>query len=121
VSAPLPPADLESRDPEIVTLAERVVVERFFTAAFSPIYFDRSLGGRLNAPDGSYGVIYAAEQLRGAFAETFLREPGRTLLSLDLIRQKGRARLVEVESLKMDIDQDWFWEVAVQYGVGLAP
>ena len=196
MSAPsLPPPDLASRRPEIVTLARGVIIERFFPAAFDPIYFDRSDKGRLNAPDGSYGVLYAAEQLRGAFAETFLRKPGRTLLPLDLIRQKARVRLritrklrlirlggfglgrlgatAEVvhgglpydapqawskalrdhptkpdgiaytarhddeaicyalfdrapvclveESRHMDIDQDWFWQLAEIYGVGLAP
>lgn len=37
----------------------------------------------VNAPDGSYGVLYSAQSLRGAFAETFLRQPGKTLLARD--------------------------------------
>lgn len=93
MSAPLPPADLANRSPEIITLAQGAIIERFFPIGFDPIYFDRSDKGRLNAPDGSYGVLYAAAQLRGAFAETFLRVSGRTLLPLDLIRQKARVRL----------------------------
>jgi hypothetical protein len=64
VSALLPPADLASRSPEILTLGQDSIVERFFTAAFPPIYFDRTVGGRLNAPNGSYGVLYVAEQIR---------------------------------------------------------
>jgi hypothetical protein len=63
----------------MVSLAKGAIVQRFFSAAFDPIFFDRSAGSRLNAPDASYGVLYAAEEIRGAFAETFLREPGRTL------------------------------------------
>lgn len=47
--------------------------------------------GRLNAPDGSYGVLYTAHSRRGAFAETFLREPGRTLLARDLIDSRAYA------------------------------
>ncbi|RXT37484.1 hypothetical protein B5V01_29170 [Mesorhizobium erdmanii] len=30
-------------------------------------------------PNASYGVLYAARETSGAFAETFLRAPGRTL------------------------------------------
>jgi hypothetical protein len=101
VSAPLPPADLASRKPAIVTLAQDVIIERFFTAAYAPIYFGRTQKGRLDAPDGSYGVLYAAEQLQGAFAETFLREPGRTLLPLDLIRRTARVRFQITRKLKL--------------------
>jgi RES domain len=188
VNAPLPPADLASRTPLMVTLAPGIIVERFFRAALDPIHFDRTNKGRLNAPDGSYGVLYTAQKLRGAFAETFLRQPGRTLLPLDLISQKARVRLritrmgiglgrlgataevvhgglpykvpqawskalrdsfpksdgiaytarhddeavcyalfdhdpvsVVEASRDMNIDQDWFWQVAEPYGVGLAP
>jgi hypothetical protein len=57
VSAPLPPPDLALRDPVLVPLEAGEIVHRFFTAGFDPIYFDRSRDGRLNAPDGSYGVV----------------------------------------------------------------
>jgi hypothetical protein len=171
------------------------VVERFFAAERDPIHFDRSRSGRFNAPDGSYGVLYTSATLRGAFAETFLREPGRTLLPIDLVRRKARARLKTTCALKlvklggvglgrlgataevahgglpydvpqawskaihdhptrpdgiayrarhdddafcyalfgrgpvavrevsrdMSLDQDWFWDIAHRYGVGLAP
>ncbi|WP_244553078.1 RES family NAD+ phosphorylase [Bradyrhizobium erythrophlei] len=69
------------------------VVHRFYTAGYEPIFFDPSLLGRLNAPDGGYGVLYVAEKTSGAFAETFLRTPGRTLIDADLLRRKGYARL----------------------------
>ncbi len=58
----------------------------------TPIHFNRTPSdGRFNAPDGDYGVLYAAEGLGGAFAEAFLREPGRTQLPLDYVRKKGLA------------------------------
>lgn len=69
------------------------VVHRFYTAEYEPIFFDPSLLGRLNAPDRSYGVLYVAEKTSGAFAETFLRTPGRTLIDADFLRRKGYARL----------------------------
>ena len=65
---------------------------RFYSRGRNPIFFDRSSRGRLNSPDGSYGVLYAAEQTNGAFAETFLRSPGRRLLPEDLIQKKSASR-----------------------------
>lgn len=48
---------------------------------------------RLNSLDASFGVLYAAKQLSGAFAETFLRESGRTLLAIDFIAKKALVSL----------------------------
>lgn len=76
-------------------------LHRFFTSAFPPIHFDRSDRGRFNDPAGKYGVLYAAESQRGAFAETFLREPGRTLLAPDFIAKKGYVRLVATRPLRL--------------------
>ena len=93
MTAPLPPPDLALRDPALITLEAGEILHRFFTAAYEPIHFDRSRDGRLNAPDASYGVLYTAEDARGAFAETFLREPGRTLIPSDLLARKAYVRL----------------------------
>jgi len=93
VTAPLPPPNLQARALEYVNLSAGAVIERFYNNAHEPLYYDRSLLGRMNAPDASYGVLYAAADLNGAFAETFLRTPGRTLLPLDLIQRKSRVGL----------------------------
>ncbi len=90
---PYPPADLDTRTPHFIELPENAVLHRFYTARFNPIFFDRSLDGRLNAPDGAYGVLYASKTEAGAFAETFLRQPGRTLIPTDLLALKAYARL----------------------------
>jgi hypothetical protein len=195
VSAPQPPSDLASRDPDLVKLPAGAVLHRFYTAAYEPIFFDPGLTGRLNAPDGSYGVLYCAEKTSGAFAETFLRTPGRRLIDADFLRRKGYVRLQvrsELSLIKLagpglailaataevvhgglpydgpqawskalfghpvsahgiayyarhddealcyaifdrasasiaelgreaDLDQDWFWKLALTYKVGIAP
>ncbi len=192
---PLPPADLVRRNPLVTTLSRGSLLHRFHSKPHAPIHFDRSQGGRFNAPDGQYGVLYAATAREGAFAETFLRVPGRTLISLELVKAKAYAQIsvsrpvriirlagpglarvgataevchtsqsygvpqawsralhdhplaadgiaysarhddqaecialfdrsadaLNVARHQRDIDQDWFWQLAEQYGIGLAP
>jgi hypothetical protein len=93
VTRPLPPANIATRTPRLVRIKAGATLHRFFTQAFEPVHFDRSPDGRLNAPDGSYGVLYAAETVNGAFAETFLRQPGRQQIPSDLLARKAQVRL----------------------------
>jgi hypothetical protein len=101
VTAPLPPDDLDRRRPRLVRLRRGTIVHRFYTAEYDPIFFDTSRLGRLNAPDGSYGVLYAVREPFGAFAETFLRVPGRTLIDTDLLRRKAYVRLEITADLEL--------------------
>jgi hypothetical protein len=101
VRGPLPPADLDRRLPELVKLPAGQEVHRFYTAKWEPIFFDRSTEGRFNAPDASYGVLYTAKETNGAFAETFLRTPGRTLIDADLLKRKAYVRLLFERDLNM--------------------
>jgi hypothetical protein len=82
----------------------------FYSRAKEPIYFDPSKTGRFNSPDRSFGVLYAAKRINGAFAETFLREVGRTPLPSDLVMKKGLVRLRSRRALRL----------ANLYGPGLA-
>jgi len=93
VSAPRPPDNVASRRPRLFRLRAASIVHRFYTAEYEPIFFDPSREGRLNSPDGSYGVLYAAREAHGAFAETFLRRPGQTLIDQGLLGRKAYARL----------------------------
>ena len=101
MSAPLPPSDLARRRPRLDRLPRGTVVHRFYTAGYDPVFFDSSRLGRLNAPDGSYGVLYAAREVYGAFAETFLRVPGRTLIDAGLLRRKAYVRLEIASDLRL--------------------
>lgn len=93
MSGPFPPADLDRRQPDLLKLPAGENLHRFYTAKREPIFFDSSTDGRFNAPSASYGVLYAARERDGAFAETFLRNPGRTLIDIDLLIRKGYVRL----------------------------
>jgi hypothetical protein len=76
-------------------------VHRFYAAGYQPIFFDASSEGRLNSPDGGYGVLYAARETFGAFAETFLRKPGRTLIDPGLLQGKAYVRLEITNDLNL--------------------
>jgi hypothetical protein len=101
VSSPLPPPDLHERRPDLIELPAGEKLHRFYTAQWEPIYFDKSTMGRFNAPDGSYGVLYAAKEPAGAFAETFLRTPGRTLIDLEFLQRKAYVRLAASRELRL--------------------
>lgn len=96
MTAPLPPPDIATRRPKIVALPKGRPLHRFHTYGpnrFGPLFFDTTLSGRLNAPDGRYGVLYTAERRAGAFAESFLRKPGAQVLDSALMAIKAHAEL----------------------------
>jgi hypothetical protein len=101
LTAPRPPPDLPARALDEIGLSAGALVHRFYSNAFAPVFYDRSRLGRMNAPHGEFGVLYAAESLAGAFAETFLRISGRTLLPLDLVRRKSLIRLRLTRPLRL--------------------
>ncbi|GAA3102803.1 hypothetical protein GCM10010520_54930 [Rhizobium viscosum] len=101
MTVPLPPADLHSRNPKMVSIPVGFNLHRFYTAIYEPVFFDRSTSGRFNAPDGSFGVLYVAQLVNGAFSETFLRSPGNTLIDSAFLRRKGYVRLETVSPLKL--------------------
>ena len=101
MSGPPPPPDLHRRSPDILDVPAGSKLHRFYTAAYDPIYFDRSKSGRFNAPDGSSAVLYCAMNVAGAFAETFLRTPGRTLIDPGFLRKKAYVWLAVVAPLRL--------------------
>lgn len=99
---PRPPADLAKRKPLLRSLPVGSALHRFYSKAHDPVHFDQSSGpgtSRFNAPDGAYGVMYGSEGREGAFAETFLRTPGATLLSMKQIASKGFAQFTTTREL----------------------
>lgn len=99
--APLPPPDLASRSPRLLVLPPGTALHRFHAAAFEPVFFDRSRLGRMNAPDGRYGVLYAALTREGAFAETFLRTPGLRLIDGARLHARAYVELVTTDELRL--------------------
>lgn len=100
MTVPLPPHDLDARDPLLVEIPKGTTLHRFYTAAYDPIFFDKSTLGRFNAPDASYGVLYVSDRAAGAFAETFLRAPGRTLIDTAVLSRKAYVQVATNRSLR---------------------
>lgn len=98
---PRPPANLASRRPSEVILRPGDLIHRFHTAIYEPLFFDRGRAGRLNDPADVYGVLYGSKEPHGAFAETFLRVPGRTQLPDDLLAQKAYVQWRVTRELKL--------------------
>ena len=101
MTRPFPPSNLPSRSPRIETIARGQTIYRFFNSSKAPIYFDRSKEGRLNSPNGLYGVLYAAVEVHGAFAESFLRQPDRQIIPMDLVQAKALVRLTATRDLTL--------------------
>lgn len=55
----------------------------------SAIYFDRSGKGRFDSPRAAYGILYAGQNQRGAFIETFGRTLGVRTVSGTALQQRN--------------------------------
>ncbi|MDQ6674543.1 MAG: RES family NAD+ phosphorylase [Chloroflexota bacterium] len=71
----------------------------------SPLYFGKACIYRFDDPLGQYGVLYAADQLAGAFIETFGRAVGQHLIAVRELRERHLAtvrarRLLQLVDLR---------------------
>jgi hypothetical protein len=95
---PLPPANLAGRKLSLHVCPARTRLARIHSASRDPLFFGPAAGShprsRWDAPAGEFLVCYLAEEPHVAFAETFLREPGATVI--ETVDLAARA-LAEVE------------------------
>jgi hypothetical protein len=82
---------------------------RIHRTLHAPVFFSpgptRSPLGRFDSASGDFGVLYAAESLAGAFAETVLRNPARRLIGMAEIESRslaviGTERVVKLVDLR---------------------
>lgn len=74
---PDPPAGFGSLEFPLEWLPPEARLWRFHSSSHGAIYFGHEVLGRFDDPQGEFGVLYAAQDIEGAFAETFgrLRDP----------------------------------------------
>jgi hypothetical protein len=96
----VPHALLATRALPLDLLESGRLLFRIHATVHEPIYFGRAasqrLSGRWDAPDQGYGVCYLADAAHPyvAFAERFLREPGRTLIPESELRRASLTTLI---------------------------
>ena len=98
---PLPPADLVTRDLPIEEVPAGTTFVRIHRSALGALHFGVSGDNRFDDLDGRYGVCYAARSLRGAFAETCLRELGARLVPLSRLAGRSATTLRTATKLRL--------------------
>lgn len=98
---PEPHADLAVRSPLLYTLEEGTVVYRLYRADRDALYFGRTGDNRFDAPDGSFGVLYAGEDEYCSFIETCGQVTGVPSVSGAYLDQRQLAEMKVMESMKL--------------------
>lgn len=96
----LPPTDFAKRALPVEQV--NTVWQRIHAADYDPVYFNATTAGRWNAPDGSFGVLYLAVTLAGAFVETFCHATGPDLsISRSYVKTRTWATLGFARPLRL--------------------
>jgi hypothetical protein len=89
---PDPPGHLAASRLPIVELRPATLF-RVHQSRYGALYFNRDADQRFNAPDGSYGVLYAGETERCAFIETAGQDVGPRIVSRRWLAARAMATL----------------------------
>lgn len=96
---PEPPADLADCKPLILRLEPGAVIYRIYDAAGDALNFGQRAANRFDAPDGSYGVLYAAADEHACFAETCFAGAGSPSVTGAFLRSRRIVALNVVRAL----------------------
>ena len=97
---PVPPADLSHRPLPLHTLEPGSSLFRIHQSSRGPKYFGRSGMWRFDAPDASYGTLYAGHRPEVSFAETMLRGLGTLVASAELA-SRALCRFTVVQPVRL--------------------
>jgi hypothetical protein len=98
---PEPHADLAKRSPLLYNLEEGTVIYRLHRADRDPIHFGKTGDNRFDAPDGSYGVLYAGEDEYCCFIETCGQVTGVASVSGAYLDQRNLAEITVTQSMSL--------------------
>jgi RES domain len=96
---PGPPADLASRD--VPVLEYDGILFRTHNIRRHPVYFGKAALYRFDAPDGSYGVLYAGRDPFCAFIETMARIPGHRIVTTAELKDRALSELRPTRPLRL--------------------
>jgi hypothetical protein len=94
-----PPHDLNERELPIVRLEGPWL--RLHATGREPVFFGRTGLNRFDAPEGEYGVLYAAEDAFGAFIEVYGRDPVLNLVAETDLRGRVLSELAVEGGLRL--------------------
>ncbi|QYJ15618.1 hypothetical protein Rxycam_01442 [Rubrobacter xylanophilus DSM 9941] len=94
-----PPADLNERELPIVRLEGPWF--RLHAAGRDPVFFGRTGLNRFDDPEREFGVLYAAEDVFGAFIEVYGRDPGLNLVAETDLRRRVISELAVEGGLRL--------------------
>ncbi|ESY66391.1 hypothetical protein X743_28625 [Mesorhizobium sp. LNHC252B00] len=104
-AAPPPPDWLGKISLPIDEIRAGQPLHRVHQSSFNPIFFGPGPGvpatSRFDCASGRFGVLYAGLTLRGALAETLLRNPQRLMVSSIDIAGRSATSLVSVRPLRV--------------------
>jgi hypothetical protein len=116
----LPPPDFEKLRLETIYLRAEKLLRLAWEDATTHVGFRKTTRYRFDAPDGAFGVLYAAPKLPTAFAESVLRDTprkGGTTISVPIVYSDLEGR--RVVSLKSRLPAKSLKLIKL-YGPGLA-
>jgi hypothetical protein len=88
---PTPPSDLAGRTLSILDFDKSIF--RSHNVSRHPEYFGKTGLYRFDAPDGSYGVLYAGTDLYCAFIESLIKNPGSRVVTTTELKTKPSPNL----------------------------
>ena len=102
---PAPPPDLHAHRLPLRTIPPDTVLWRVHDDRRDPIWFGPAAGagpyGRFDAASGEFRVCYVGLSPAAAFAETFLRNPGRRVLDRTLLGSRAITTLTNRRALSL--------------------
>lgn len=96
---PAPPDDFADSALTIVEFDRPVF--RSHSVSQHPVFFGRTGRYRFDAPDGSYGVLYAGADIFCAFIESVIKDPGSRLVTTAELKTKAVAELKGARALRL--------------------
>jgi hypothetical protein len=96
---PEPPVALASRKVSLIKFDEALF--RSHQIKRNPIHYGRSRIHRFDAPDGSYGVLYAGRDAYCAFIETFARSAGARIVTTAELEARALSELKATRPLNL--------------------
>jgi hypothetical protein len=97
---PPPHAELNKREPLIHILKIGTVIFRIHPSVYGAVFFGRTGNYRYDAPDGSFGVMYAGEDLDCCFIESFGATIGAPAVSGKYLEQRDYAEMQPQSDLR---------------------